>query len=110
MKSSLRSAALVVALGAIASGCLSTQNQSSLDGTTSKDGVSTQPFVELFVEYPGPQAKWAGPASYVLHVTAKDGGDAEIAFTPKLLTAKPEDAELPGSKDAPTVSEHARVP
>lgn len=73
-----------VALAAIGGGCLSMQSQSTLDGASSNSATSNQPFVEAYVEYPGPQAKWAGPASFILHVTAKDAGLAQITMTPEL--------------------------
>lgn len=75
-----------VALAWGGSGCLSMQSQSSLDGEVTTLNTSTQPYVEAYVEYAGPQARWAGPGSFILHVTAKDSGAAQITTTPVLLT------------------------
>lgn len=73
----------VLALSALA-GCLSAQNQANLGDGTPTD--ATGPFVEVFIEYPGPQEKWAGPSSFLLHVSAKEPGEARIAVTPDLRT------------------------
>ncbi len=61
-------------------GCLSMQSQSTLD-----EMQGSTPFVEAFVEYPGPQAKWAGPVIFILHVVAKDAGTAQVAIAPALF-------------------------
>jgi hypothetical protein len=82
-------AALAAAVMASGWGCLSMQSQSTLDGAGNNVNNSNSPFVEAYVEYPGPQAKWAGPASFILHVSAKDAGLAAITTTPELLVAKP---------------------
>lgn len=87
-------------------GCLSMQSQTSLDGGgNTTTNTSTQPYVEAYIEYPGPQAKWAGPMSYILHVSAKDSGAAQITTTPQLLTDEPK-AEHE-SHEAPSVSQRA---
>lgn len=73
---------LILALAAASQGCLSMQN--SVDAIT--ESMSTQPYVEAYIEYAGPQARWAGPSSFVLHVNAKqDTGPAELSVTPALF-------------------------
>src|SRR4051812_12834748 len=47
-------------------------------GLTGSDSSESRPFVEGYVEYPGPQSKWAGPASFIVHVEAKEGDRARI--------------------------------
>jgi hypothetical protein len=92
MKTKILIPLLVVsaAIAAIGSGCLSMQSQSTLDAITSS-GQSNAPVVEALIEYPGPAAKWAGPASFSLHVVAKDSGPANITVVPALFnnTAPP---------------------
>lgn len=83
-------AACVLVLGA--SGCLSMQSQTSLDNAA----TSTQPYVEGYVEYPGPPAKWAGPTSFILHVVAKDAGPAQISVAPALFTPPGRDGTTMG--------------
>src|SRR4051812_42875295 len=79
----------VIALAWGGAGCLSMQSQTSLDATNNANPVvSNQPYVEVYVEYAGPQIKWAGPVSYILHVTAKDAGQAQITLTPALQTTE----------------------
>jgi hypothetical protein len=68
-------------------GCLSMQSQTSIDNVAATTAASNQPYVEGYVEYAGPQSKWAGPASFILHVSAKEAGDAQITTTPALLTS-----------------------
>lgn len=89
-------------------GCLSMQSQSTLDGPSSTSS-SSQSYVEAYVEYPGPQFKWAGPASYILHVTAKDAGLAQITMTPELKQAEKSrveshDEEVTSSTRAPAAA------
>jgi hypothetical protein len=79
-------AGVAISLTVTGWGCLSMQSQSTLDAANGAGG-SNQPFVEAYIEYPGPQAKWSGPASFILHVTAKDAGPAQITTTPELATA-----------------------
>lgn len=89
------------------SSCLGMQSQSTLDGIQG----ATHPYVEAFIEYAGPHAKWAGPSNFMLHVVAKDAGAAKITVTPALFR----DALPPAgmSKDRAPASqgvpgEHAR--
>src|SRR4051812_14008571 len=81
-----------IALALSGAGCLSMQSQTSLDATNAKPVASNQPYVEVYVEYAGPQQKWAGPSSFILHVMAKDAGPAQIVMTPTLL---PTDSKRP---------------
>lgn len=107
-------AALAAAFGASAilllagPGCLSTQTQTSLDGTQSA------PYVEVFVEYPGPQERWSGPTSFLLHVSAKDEGSAQIVTTPGWAdesAGNEAPSQTPGQAPAPqSVPMSARVP
>lgn len=105
-KNNRLSPALVVgALGALlitGAGCLSTQTQTSLDGSQ-----PASPFVEAYIEYPGPQEKWSGPASFILHVTAKDNGFVQIVTTP--AWASEDNKAVPAPAHEP-VEVHGRVP
>lgn len=78
-------AGIALSLGSIGWGCLSTQTQTSLDGTTTgANGSGAQPFVEAYIEYPGPQEVWSGPGSFLVHVQAREAGPAQITLTPAL--------------------------
>lgn len=68
----------------VSAGCMSTQNQSQLDKSSGQT-VSNSPFVEAYIEYASPQAKWVGPSSFILHVTAKDGDQATVQTVPQLF-------------------------
>jgi hypothetical protein len=92
------------ALVATGWGCLSMQSQNTIDGGNNNLSSSNQPFVEAYIEYPGPQTKWAGPSSFILHVTAKDAGAAQITMTPDLPTG---DKPAAPSHDATTSSHRA---
>jgi hypothetical protein len=84
MKYFARTLSIAAFAGVLASGlsgCLSMQSQSTIDGITG----SNQPFTEAYIEYPGPQRKWSGPSSFILHVQAKDAGNAQISVTPNLF-------------------------
>ena len=66
------------------SGCLSMQSQTTLDGIAGA-APSKEPYVEAYIEFPGPSKKWAGPTSFIMHVMAKDKGSAQIAISPALF-------------------------
>ncbi|MGK5086633.1 hypothetical protein WDW86_03675 [Bdellovibrionota bacterium FG-2] len=66
------------------SGCMGLHQGSSVDGTPSAQQASEKPYVEAFFEFPGPQEKWAGPPSFILHVVARDAAATEITVTPEL--------------------------
>jgi hypothetical protein len=70
------------------SACVSSmQNSPALDALKSAaDGSSgsSSPFVEATVEYPGPSGRWAGPASFLLSLNAREAGDARIQILPQL--------------------------
>ena len=66
---------LGVAVGGAVTGCMTGQDKSTLDLIA---GSLQQPYVEAYIEYQGPQQRWAGPANWVMHVTAKDSGEPEI--------------------------------
>ena len=86
-------------------GCLSMQSQTSLDTVNTSAVNAAQPFVEGYVEYPGPQAKWSGPASFIVHVTAKDAGDALITTIPALLSEVSSPGPLPSPPTPPELSQ-----
>jgi hypothetical protein len=50
--------------------------QGTLDEISAAVG-GKQVFNEAFLDYPGPSEQWAGPARFILHVTAKDK-DADV--------------------------------
>ena len=88
----------ILSCSIIASGltaCLSMQSQTTLDAIQAS--MSAQPFTEAYIEYPGPSEKWSGPTSFIMHVTAKDSGTAQVYVSPALFNK-------PGSKEieAPT--------
>ncbi len=86
MRSVMRILPIGVVAALSASGCLSMQSQTTIDGNETATNV---PYVEAFVEYAGPQEKWAGPASFTLHVIAKDAGGATVTVQPALFTELP---------------------
>ncbi|MEK6580270.1 MAG: hypothetical protein AABZ55_13680 [Bdellovibrionota bacterium] len=93
-KLNLALSALGVALSVVLSGCMSMQSQTTLEAIQVAGG--NQPYVEAYIEYPGPNAKWAGPASFILHITAKDTAAAQVAMTPNWLfpMSNPKDRAL----------------
>jgi hypothetical protein len=67
-------ATLLVGFGALITSCMTGQN-ATLDGIS---GSVQQPYVEAFIDYRGPEGRWAGPAHFVVHVVAKDAQKPEI--------------------------------
>ena len=64
-------------------GCTSVNNKSI--GPHAE--LNGEPFTEAYFEYPGPRRIWAGPQTFVVHVTAKEGEKAKIALTPASLAS-----------------------
>ncbi len=86
---SLSTLALGGALAGLMSGCLGPQSQMSLDEI--QNSVSSQPYVEAYIEYGSPQEKWSGPTAFMLHINAKETGTAQLTLTPQIVgQAKPE--------------------
>jgi len=64
----------IITLAALAaiSGCVGARN-STLDEIAGVFGGGDKAvYTEAFLDYPGPADQWAGPAHFILHVTAKD--------------------------------------
>jgi len=48
------------------------------------EGVSSSPVVEAHIQYLGPDARWAGPALWTLHVSAREAGAPVIELSPEI--------------------------
>jgi hypothetical protein len=72
-----RVAAFALALGYGLSGCLGSQRLGPLGGIADES-----PYVELYVEYSGPAERWAGPVSFLLHVSARDSEKVTYQVSP----------------------------
>jgi hypothetical protein len=69
--------AFAVAITVIAFGGCSGAHKTRASGD-----AASKPVVEAFLEYVGPPQKWAGPSSFVVHVTARDLKKTEVAIFP----------------------------
>ncbi|MCM2277468.1 MAG: hypothetical protein NDJ89_05280 [Oligoflexia bacterium] len=94
-------------LVAFAIGCTSLQNQNPIENALqSLKGTTGKPYVEAYIEYTGPADKWAGPATFLMHVVAKDSGPAVISIVPPLFgdAMLSETTRAPASADPKTSS------
>ena len=64
-------------------GCLGQYNPTAYDDVSKQVGGA--PVVEAFIEYGGPQEKWAGPAPFILHIDAREAAPAQVAMTPNVF-------------------------
>lgn len=71
--------ALVAAV--ILSGCVSAHNDSLTEALNSDHSGSA--YVEGYVEYSGPNSRWAGPVTFGIHIDAREPGNAIIHYTPE---------------------------
>lgn len=71
---------------AFLSGCLGMQGQSTID--LIYEQTQSNPFVEAYIEYSGPNARWAGPTTFSVRVLAKEAGAAEVSVSPSLFKSK----------------------
>lgn len=70
------------------SGCGGIQNHPAIEALQGNAKVDSQAFVEAYIEYPGPQEKWAGPTSFIMHIHAGGPGSAQISVTPSWFAGK----------------------
>ncbi|OFZ22112.1 MAG: hypothetical protein A2X94_08785 [Bdellovibrionales bacterium GWB1_55_8] len=101
---------LVILSGTGGFGCGGIQNHPALEALQGNAKVDSQAFVEIYIEYPGPQEKWAGPTSFILHVLANAPGNAHISVTPGWFegpAVKKTQPELAIRKPASLLSEMA---
>ena len=84
MRSVLTRAAVVMSVGG-ALGCVGANNASLSTVVEALEGArAASPYVEAYIQYVGPDAKWAGPALWTLHVSARDGVSPLFEVTPAL--------------------------
>jgi hypothetical protein len=89
-RKALSSVALILLTGLLltfAASCVGMHGQSTLDAIQGSI-AENKPIVEAFVEYPGPQERWAGPSSLVVHITARDGVEPTVTLTPGVFQAE----------------------
>lgn len=86
--------AAVVLVGA--AGCVGAGNSSLSTVVDALEGAAphASPVVEAYVQYLGPDARWAGPALWSLHVSARDGAIPVIELVPA-IPAQPQPAVVP---------------
>lgn len=69
-----------LALSVSLSGCFgSSKGGTVLDGRLNDDGAP--PYTEVFIEYPGPSEKWAGPHSVLAHLSAQSGKNGDVTVS-----------------------------
>jgi hypothetical protein len=89
---------VAVGTSLILGACVGANNASLSTVVEALEGArNPSPYVEAYVQYLGPDARWAGPALWTLHVTARDGVAPQFEVTPALPRA-----ERIESKPAPT--------
>lgn len=75
---------------ASATACVSGSNSSLSTVVDALDGIrgSNAPVVDAYVQYLGPDSRWAGPVLWTIHVSARDGHAPVFEVTPELPKAK----------------------
>jgi hypothetical protein len=66
--------------GASLTACMSGQNQATLDAINGSTGDGS--IVETFIEYRGPQERWAAQSSFTMHVVAKSSERPIVVVPP----------------------------
>ena len=92
----------------LAGACTSLTDHPAMNSLEAVKGQSNpgQPYVEAYFEFVGPQAKWAGPPSWVVHVDAREGEWARVKTQPTLFTEGAATATIPTAPDE-TIKEGA---
>src|SRR4051812_39397522 len=85
----IRAIAVLIAglLLTLAASCVGMHGQSTLDAIQGSI-AEAKPIVEAYIEYPGPQERWAGPATVAIHVIARDGAEPTIVVSPDLFQSE----------------------
>jgi hypothetical protein len=79
---------ILAALLTMTAACVGMHGQSTLDAIQGSI-QEAKPIIEAYIEYPGPQDRWAGPGNLIVHVTARgEGKDPEISFSPHVFQAE----------------------
>lgn len=84
---------IVFVLGActlLFTACLGKRQDATLEGIQGRMAENSEqagegPFVEAYIEYTGPQSKWAGPPTFVMHVKARENETPMISVTPNMF-------------------------
>ena len=63
-------------------GCMSGQNQATIDAISASTSSGEIAVAEAYIEYRGPEERWAGPAGFTMHVTAKGSEKPEVVVPP----------------------------
>lgn len=72
------------------SGCFGSRSHEFLEALEDELGASLveKQFVEGYLEYAGPPDRWSGFETFILHVRARDRGNAEVVVTPSSFGKK----------------------
>ena len=83
MKTKFLLAAAGLAIGV--SGCMSMSGQSTLEAVQEAITGKTegQVYTEAYIEFAGPASRWAGPATLLMHVSARDAGQPALVVPEK---------------------------
>ncbi len=88
----LLASAVILSFG----GCVNIQNHPAVEAL---QGALGQLYVETYIQYAGPQEKWSGPGQLIVHVNAREAGNAQISVTPPSFQApaEPDKPAEPGT-------------
>lgn len=79
-------------LGAL--GCVTAEKKTESKKIEKLEAGEKMPFIEAYIEYLGPNEKWAGPSTFLLHVSApvdlpgNEEAEVQIEVIPELLEAE----------------------
>jgi hypothetical protein len=86
MRSFLRKPARVTAVCWLAL-ALFACSKSHRGGPQGQDGSNPNLVVEGYIEFPGPHAKWAGPQTFVIHLSTWETNDPVVSITPPFVAS-----------------------
>src|SRR5689334_6184663 len=84
MKLNFREVAILLGLLICIQGCFN--SSSDIVNTQSEADKGVPVYTEAYIEYTGPNQKWAGPQTFVTHVIARGTGNTQmVSFSPALF-------------------------
>lgn len=74
----------VISFSLVFSGCFGSGKDTAGDSM----GDNSIPFSDAYIEYPGPNARWSGPQSFILHSVTRGSGKTKVYVSSGIAPGK----------------------
>jgi hypothetical protein len=77
---------VLIAVGGI--GCFGSNQETTFSDQSPFIDDPSKPFSEVYIEYPGPHEKWAGPQTFSIHLDAKGARRAHVQLSTSIFRSE----------------------